>query len=118
MSTPQSHPAPYPPRTIILVGGGMAICSLLFTLAMFWIQNTGPHDHIAGTVVLVTPDAITVENAHGITTTIHISPTTKIGDITPVTSLATGTPIMAGGIFLDEQNFAADGVRKFHQRQK
>ena len=110
--------APYPLRTIVLVGVGAALCSFLFTLTMFWIQQTEPTDHIAGEVVSVTSDTITIKNARGATTTILLSPDTKIGDIDPLSSLATRTPIMAGGTFITERSFAADGVRMFHKRPK
>ncbi len=110
--------APYSLKTLVLFGLGAAFLSLVFSISMLWLQAAGPDDHIAGRVVSVEENSIVIESGRGDTTTILITPETRIGDISPLSSLSIGTQVMAGGTFLDRETFRADGIRKFDKRPK
>jgi hypothetical protein len=114
----ETKKTPYAPRTILLTGIGLAIVSFIFSLSMFWLQASEPTDHITGKVVSVESNAIVIMSARGNVTTLHITPNTKIGDIGPLTNLATGTPVMALGIFTNKDTFVVDAIRRFQKHQQ
>jgi hypothetical protein len=106
---------PYSFKMIVLFAFGAALCSLFVSISMLWYQAQESVDHITGRVVSVEERAIVVVSARGATTTLLITPETKIGDISPLSELRMGTPVMAAGQFIDRTTFEANGIRRFNK---
>jgi hypothetical protein len=108
---------PYPKRTIIITAFLTALFSVAFSGAILWYQADKSEEPIVGSVVSVEMSQIVIKGARGNLTTIVITPETKIRDISPLSTLATGTPVMAIGTFSDKDTFIAEGIRKFDKKR-
>jgi hypothetical protein len=114
-SAPQPH-QPYSVSSIVLYGGVLALASIALSFAMFWFQAEKPDDHLTGKVVSIGTDSLVVTDVRGATTTILLTPDTKKADIEPLADLPIGTRIISRGVFIDQDTFEADGIRKFQKR--
>lgn len=102
---------PYSLGWTMTVGLAVAISFAVLSLFFLYMQAQGTHHRISGEVIAITPDSVTVKNAHGDITLLVISSDAELRGMTSHQELDIGQHIMMRGQFLDGATFEVDRMR-------
>ena len=102
---------PYPLGKAIAVGLALAVGFLLLSLGFLFLQARSTQVRLAGEVIAVADDSITIRSARGNETVLILNPDAKLRGLASVAAIADGQHIMIRGNFTETNVFEVDGLR-------
>lgn len=102
---------PYPLGKAIAVGLALAVVFFLLSIFFIFMQARSAQTRLAGEVVAVAADSVTIRSARGSDTTAMFVPDPKLHGVTSVAAIVEGQHIMIRGKFTETGVFEADGLR-------
>lgn len=112
--TPKAKP--YSLGRTIVFGLATAIAFALLSLFFLYMQAQGTHHRLAGEVVAVTDESVSVQNARGGITILIMSADAELRGMTSIEELELGQHVMMRGNFLDDDTFEVDRMRILSDR--
>lgn len=112
--TPKAKP--YSLGWTIIFGLAAAIAFALLSLFFLYMQAIGTHHRLAGEVVAVTNENLSVQDAHGNITILVISTDAELRGMVLVEELDIGQHVMMRGSFLEDGTFEVDRMRSLTDR--
>lgn len=94
----------------VAVGLALAMAFALLSLFFLVVQVRNSQHRLAGEVISVVNDRITIQNARGNKTVLIVPPDAKLHGVTSLTALVLGQHVMTKGTFADEV-FEVDRLR-------
>lgn len=107
---------PYSLGRTIAFGMATAIGFTMLSLFFLYMQAQGTHHRLAGEVITITSENVTVQNAHGDITVLVIPPDAELRGMSSYQELDIGQHVMMRGRFLDGDTFEVDRMRMLTDR--
>lgn len=104
---------PYSRRHALAIGLLTATAFALLSLFLLYAQVRGAHQRLAGEVVQVEDDHLTIRNARGIVTRLTISDDVELRGVTSADSVRVGQHLMTRGHFRDDGTFEVERMKVF-----
>ena len=102
---------PYSLGRAIAFGLAVATAFALLSLFFLFMQARNTHHRLAGEVVTVAEDTVSIRNARGALTVLTIPKDAELRGVASVESLAVGQHLMARGSFTDVGTFEVERLR-------
>jgi hypothetical protein len=102
---------PYSNRRVIVVGVLLATGFALLSLFFLFLQASEHHDRLAGRIIDVRSDAITIQDGRGYVTELVIAPDLDIRGVKDGELPQIGQHVMVRGDFEPDGTFDVDGMR-------
>lgn len=107
---------PFSLRRSLVFGIAAAVGFSLLSVFFFYLQAQNTQHRLAGEVIGIEGDVLTIRNARDVETALSVLPDARIRGIPEINAVLVGQHVMARGSYTEDGIFEADGLRLIRDR--